>query len=76
MRKKMSEKSKTPILDFYQSLGDEPRGTKSQFMLWLQLQTRMSDGGLRTRLRNEDWSPIERDAIMKAISDGSWRECR
>lgn len=69
----MAEKSKTPILDFYRSLEHEPRGTMGKFVTWLVVNTGMSDGVVRIHLKNEDWSPIYRNAIMEAIESGCWR---
>jgi hypothetical protein len=71
--KKMAEKNSTPILDFYRSLEQEPRGTMGKFVTWLVVNTGMSDAVVRVHLKNEDWSPIERKAIMEAIESGSWR---
>lgn len=69
----MEEKSTTPILDFYRSLADEPRGTQGQFVLWLSLRTGLKQTGVYNHLMAEKWSPIESEAILKGIQDGSWR---
>ena len=69
----MSKKIDTPIYDFYQSLDGESRGTKSKFLIWLSSKTGLSANGVFARLKAEKWSPIERNYILQAIEDDSWR---
>jgi len=69
----MNEKSKTPIRDYYESLASERRGTMGKFLLWICVNTGLSDGAARIRLKNEDWSPIERQFILQGMADDSWR---
>lgn len=65
-----SVKSNISISLFYNSL---ERREKGRFLLFLQTLTTFSQSTVMARLRDDGWRPIEREAITKAINEGTWR---
>lgn len=65
---KMEKKVK--IGEFYQTLG---RSEKGRFTTWVQVMTRYSLSTVMSRLRNDDWRPVEQKAIEEGIRSGEWR---
>lgn len=72
--KKMERKNENPIYDYYQQLSSEPRGTMGKFVLFVCYRTGVGQTTALRKLRENDWSPAERDDIMRSMRDGSWRD--
>lgn len=66
-----TDKKRSDIAVFYDGLGRAERG---RFMLWVQTRTYLSQRTVQNRIADDAWSPLAREAIMKAIRDGSWRQ--
>ncbi len=49
-------------------------GEKSIFMAWICSTCEMSINSVKTRLRDNAWRQIEREAIEKGMKDYSWKE--
>lgn len=70
MAMKKSEKERNEIKEFYDSL---TRQERSRFLLWAQLKTGRGGTTLRLRLKDDGWTPSDREAIERGIQGGLWR---
>ncbi len=66
----MITEEKKRIGEFYSELG---RNEKGRFLLWLMTLTTYSQSTVISRLKDDGWKPLERQAIEAGIVSGEWR---
>ena len=66
----MISEEKKRIGEFYSELG---RNEKGRFLLWLMTLTTYSQSTVISRLKDDGWKPLERQAIEAGIVSGEWR---